>query len=336
MNITPKIVGIVNCGLCDRIIPCNRTRVHHKNQHSTIPFKKIPFKPTGRANYFIKCKICANVIPSSKCDKEYHLKKHHPQMRMSALFNENDLILDRWINCSMCRRNLRESIFKRHLKEEHPNEAIEMSNENDQQTSDIQINEKYLQEKLTWYKLPVIAPAEPLTTELLPEIPNSPIDQSSIELYVRCEYCGIELLPEQIDKHIQQEHVTDVEDDDDDDNNVVPDTTGNSVVNQTNVKIENLVATHTNCDQCSKRVRINKMAKHIRRKHSVESSKKSKRKRKLSVTSSTGTEREIDSTNGSTNETEYYTIFVSKIELQKFLNHNRIYPKDGQFYLKDD
>lgn len=298
------LIDVLECGLCGRAVASNRMHAHHSASHRFFPFDYSQYRPSPLANYFIKCKLCALVIMANPKDKEFHWMKRHGREELSKLFDDKQLILDRWWNCEFCRKNIRESAYRSHLKEMHPTES---------KTEDVETNN-----------------TQPIETGP-PDVEENDLLE---ELFVRCEYCGGEFLPEQLDDHVQQEHVTDIEDNDDDEDETISISSHASKANQqTDGKV---AAKHIKCEHCSKRIRLEKMDKHIRRKHSTKKTK-SDRKRKSSVSS-------VDVVNGSNDESksvsndgekEFYTIYVSKNELQKFLNANRIYPKDGQFHLKD-
>lgn len=106
------------------------------------------------------------------------------------------------------------------------------------------------------------------------------------------------------------------------------------------------------CEFCEKRIRSDRMEKHLQRKHSVntivlDSDEDDKNQQtKIKIEKQSPAERKvaskaIESSKSAEKlenekEIEYYPIRVSKTALEQFLKEKRIFPKNGQFYLKDN
>lgn len=351
------MVELLECNFCGGIIPFDRTIIHIRLKHSKM--KNYGYKRYTGSVHFLKCNACNYSIPAVEMEKQYHKKRCHKDASVS-MFNENEIFIDEWIKCGICRRYYITRDMSLHYQDEHkdrmdkngvPNfEFVNRSNVLNQDTPVQQIPSQQLVSK---HKPNESNKQKPISTQ-------KNIAELEEPIFVKCEYCGRDLPPNFIDDHIQQEHVTDIEDNDKDDNDdstsLSSHNNGNSRSHdpnpKTNQTLDNDIApivARVKCERCSKKIRLHKIEKHIRRKHSKETKTKKKLNRKINEISSVeirpaNKDRKVSesvSLNGDEHKNqgevkeESYTIYVSKNELEKFLLAKRIYPKNGMFYLKD-
>lgn len=327
-----RVISLLRCNLCEQDVLSPRTRNHYLSLHPGVPLHQMSFRIVSyNVDVFLKCKMCAANVGFSRKEQTNHKSEFHQTSYYHDVFDESNWFIDVKMECQFCQKSMPKCDLEKHLNNVHPKGA-----QNSFQAAPHKNSTRPIEETRNEIPVPSTSAVISATTS---KKPVEQTDQLVNELFVRCEYCNKEYLPEHLDDHVQREHVTDIEDNDEDDDDFESVSMCGSAVSES----KPLPSTHVKCEFCSKRFRLEKIDKHVRRKHTDKSNTKRKekntKKRKRSVSTSS-----VEVSNGHTassnaneskNEEEFYTIYVSKNELQNFLNQNRIYPKGGEFYLKD-
>lgn len=351
---------IMQCTICNRLVARNKTKGHFMFQHKRLPPSAMRYTQPKCAKFFIQCLVCHKTIGGAVKHRIDHQQKYHSELPASKLFNNKKVLIENAVKCILCKNFIPVKLSDSHLKEEHPGEHSEQMNVNKRPNPNTDNGTvKSDKEETSNGSNKIVEPANSRESKQ-DEIEVDDVE-SEEQIFVRCDYCGKELLPSYIDDHILQEHVTGIEENDEDDNDdsvsLSSHKNGNNSANEqhseTNQKLNDSkasIVSHVNCEHCSKKVRLDKIEKHIQRKHSNETETKKKLKRK--IISETGsvdimpanksrTVSESVSLNGDEynnercDEEEFYTIYVTKNELEKFLLAKRVYPKNGMFHLKN-
>lgn len=302
---------------------------HHYQKHLNMPYKDNFFKPVCDYKNItkIKCLLCGYIIESDQYNKKMkiHAQIFHPEMKhLSNVFDPAKALKCIAIKCKICIRFIEEDRLIKFPKCPHgslyedPNDSlVKTDNEWPNETRKWDATNDITVRELNFLKKSVEMEATLTTVEREP----------SDEGFTTCNICRNIMKTSNLEKHMRRQHLEkaiDLDSDSEQDEKPI-------------IKVEkdaghSTVATNQHLE---KAIDLDQDSKH-------DDKPKIKIEKNITVATPTPIPKEIPSnelneTNQepSDSETEFYPLRISKSELERFLLAKRIYPRNGNFYLKD-
>lgn len=307
----------IKCSHCKRFIERGRLKKVPKCPHGSLyddPNDSLAKIENERTNETRK-RIAENDISV----RENKIFKGSVKTSATSKTVEREPSDERFTNCNICQKKLKTSVLDQHMRRKHIEEALvpnvspaetENGRPNEIRKRDAENNTS--ERKIGIFKENVKTEATSTTAELEP----------SDEAFTNCNICQNRIKTSAMDQHMRRKHLEKaIVLDSDSDNDEKP-----------KIKVEkdaghSAVATlDSDSDHEDKpKIKVEKNAGHSTVTTPTPIPKE--------IRSNESNERSNQKPNDS--ETEFYPLRISKSELERFLLAKRIYPKNGNFYLKD-